>query len=227
MGDGEGDEAGGLIHVHIGLSGKGEIEAGVAKETLEPGAEDGLGLPVGEGQRGIDLTQVIIDRRALLEALAQGLGEGQVAVSGDLRGKPGSLDSEVGRHLQKLLRGVGILMQAVFFRKAGGVVSTVPRPAEDGPQPRQRAAKGYDSFQEGLSLPLFCKQQKGSREPQDTPCEEQGDKELPHGEGEQAPEGAYALHGGCHELVYPGVHEGGVGFESVKKEREEEGSQKK
>ena len=86
MGDGGGDQAGGGVHIDVGLPGEGKVDAGEVHGAHQPGEEHPLGHLVLKFQEGEQVLRPLIDIRALGEDVIQRDVEKPVLIPGHLIG---------------------------------------------------------------------------------------------------------------------------------------------
>ena len=65
VGDGGGQQAGGAVHIHIGLPHTGEIHPGKAHDAHDPGAAHCLDPGIRKFQKGKQFRHAAVDRPAL------------------------------------------------------------------------------------------------------------------------------------------------------------------
>lgn len=75
MGDGFRNQAGGTVHIHIGFSGEGEVDASKAQNTLEPGKEKGFCPDRRDIQTGKFLDKPFIDLCSFVKIVITGHSE--------------------------------------------------------------------------------------------------------------------------------------------------------
>ena len=142
MGRRGGQEAGGAVHVHIGLPGVGAVEAREIDDAHQPGEVHGLDAGVLERKKGELLFQLVIDLGAALQNLLPGHGEQALFVPLHIIGCGAELLGKILCHRQQVLLG---------HRLGGdpGQVLEAVRPEQHAPQ---QAEPGVDA-QAGTQAP--------------------------------------------------------------------------
>ena len=220
MADGGGHQAGGGVHVHIGLSGKGKVDASKAENALQPRAEQGFCLYGFHVQAGKFPPDVPVNFRPFVKTIRQVRGKMSPFIPGDLAGQGGGLPGEVFSDGGERLHRVGAGLQPLPLSKGGDIVGGVPKPAQPRPQPQPGGSQSDQPAQEGERRPEPAHQYQGPDQPDCTAKQKQGGEHLRHREGAQGPQPAQKpLHRG-HDPEDPNAHQVLAGFQQLEKDQQ-------
>ena len=190
MGDVGGEQAGGAVHIQIGLPRVGAVESGKIHSAEQPGEKHFLRLPVRPGQKGELPGKAVVNLGAAGENILPGHSENAVFVPGHLPRRFLQLFGEVQGHPLQLLRRHRLGIDAALLLEAVGVVVHPPgHTIETVSGQKQARQPQYPAIGRvpapSLPGPQAIEQHcQPGHHPQDEGCIEP----LHHGEGKQVPQ---------------------------------------